>query len=131
MSQACMRAAQYACMAVVILLTLCSPLRHIGSAAHTAHALCFIPAALQFSASVCKPTGNSDAISRLCHYLPMVQEQITLAMASIMKANAGLAALALAATIAGSWHQWELSFVERKASKHKRRRRHRKNSIPW
>ncbi|WIA10169.1 hypothetical protein OEZ85_010373 [Tetradesmus obliquus] len=85
----------------------------------------------EFSASVCKPTGNSDAISRLCHYLPMVQEQITLAMASIMKANAGLAALALAATIAGSWHQWELSFVERKASKHKRRRRHRKNSIPW
>jgi len=32
---------------------------------------------------------------------------------------------------AGSWHFWELSFVEKKAAKHKRRRRHRKRSIPW
>jgi hypothetical protein len=61
----------------------------------------------------------------------MVQEQITLAIASILKANAGIAVLALAATIAGSWHLWELMFVEKKASKHKRRRRHRKNAIPW
>ncbi|KAF6265355.1 hypothetical protein COO60DRAFT_1633780 [Scenedesmus sp. NREL 46B-D3] len=78
--------------------------------------------------------GGCSLLAMLCWVYPSridSEEQITLTIASIMKANAGIAVLALAATVAGSWHMWELTFVEKKASKHKRRRRQRKNSIPW
>lgn len=85
----------------------------------------------QLTSSVCKLDGSSDFNSRLCQYLPTIQEQVVLAMGSIMLGNCCLAVLALAATCAGSWHFWELAYVEKKASKHKRRRKHRRNAIPW
>lgn len=88
---------------------------------------------LQFQSMLCNAPGPqpSDTSSRLCHYLPVVQEQIGLAVATIMWCNVYLAVLSLAASCAGSWHFWELAYVEKKAAKHKRRRKHRKNSIPW
>lgn len=88
---------------------------------------------MQFGSALCNSHGphTSDATSRLCHYLPMVQEQIKLAVSTIFWSNACLAALTLAASCAGSWHMWELAYVEKKAAKHKRRRKHRKNAIPW
>lgn len=52
-------------------------------------------------------------------------------MRRIMSGNTVLSVLALAATCVGTWHFWELSYVEKKASKYKRRRRQRKNQIPW
>lgn len=61
----------------------------------------------------------------------MVQEQIDLAISNLMTWNALLAVLCLSVACAGSWHFWELAYVEKKAAKHKRRRRQRKNSIPW
>jgi hypothetical protein len=89
--------------------------------------------ALQFSANLCQAhgPGTSESNSRLCHYLPIVQEQIDLAIGTIMTWNAVLAILALGVSCAGSWHLWEVAYVEKKATKHKRRRKQRKNSIPW
>lgn len=84
---------------------------------------------VQFSTSVCKPAGNNT--NRLCRYLPMIQEQVGLGMRNIMAGNSLIALLGLACVITGSWHMWELAYVEKKATKHKRRRRHRKHAIPW
>lgn len=88
---------------------------------------------LQFSSNLCQAHGprTSDSSSRLCHYLPIVQEQIDLAVSTILTWNALLAILALGVSCAGSWHLWEVAYVEKKATKHKRRRKQRKNSIPW
>lgn len=85
------------------------------------------------SSTLCKGTGPrvSDSSSRLCHYLPVVQEQISLAIGTLMFWNALLAMLTLAVACAGSWHFWELGYVEKKAIKHKRRRKQRKRSVPW
>lgn len=90
-------------------------------------------ALLQLSTTLCKGTGPrvSDSSSRLCHYLPVVQEQISLAIGILMFWNALLAVVTLAVACAGSWHFWELGYVEKKATKHKRRRKQRKRSVPW
>lgn len=88
---------------------------------------------LQLSSNLCKAHGPrpSDSSSRLCHYLPVVQEQIELVISNLMTWNGCLAVLSLIAACAGSWHFWELAYVEKKAAKHKRRRKQRKNSVPW
>jgi hypothetical protein len=61
----------------------------------------------------------------------VVQEQISLAIGTLMFWNALLAMLTLAVACADSWHFWELGYVEKKAIKHKRRRKQRKRSVPW
>jgi hypothetical protein len=88
---------------------------------------------VQFETTLCSGHGPhaSDSTSRLCHYLPVVREQINLVISTILVWDACLALLTLGVACAGSWHFWELAYVEKKAAKHKRRRKHRKNSIPW
>ena len=90
-------------------------------------------ACLQFSNTLCNSNGPypTDTSSKLCHYLPVVQEQIDLVINTLLWCNGCISALALGAACAGSWHFWELAYVEKKAAKHKRRRKQRKNSIPW
>lgn len=61
----------------------------------------------------------------------MVQEQIDLVISTLCTTNALMAALCLGTACAGTWHFWELTYVEKKATKHKRRRKQRKNAIPW
>jgi hypothetical protein len=61
----------------------------------------------------------------------VVQEQIELVISNLMTWNGCLSGLSLVVACAGSWHFWELAYVEKKAAKHKRRRKQRKNSVPW
>lgn len=95
--------------------------------------LSFFTRCLQFSSTLCKTNSPypTDSSSKLCHYLPVVQEQIDLAINTLLWCNSYICVLALATACAGSWQFWELAYVEKKAAKHKRRRKQRKNAIPW
>jgi hypothetical protein len=60
-----------------------------------------------------------------------VQEQVDLIIGTLCTTSAALALLCLGVASAGTWHFWELAYVEKKAAKHRRRRKQRKNAIPW
>ncbi len=62
---------------------------------------------------------------------PLIVMQVSVTIADVGIALRWLTAAMLAASLAGVWHIWELTHVERKADKHRRRRRQRRNCIPW
>jgi hypothetical protein len=85
---------------------------------------------LQIKTSMCGRKVAEDA-SKLCRYLPLVEEQIIHAMWSIFIGNVALALSGFACAGAAVWYQWELGYVKIKALKHKRRHKRRKAGIPW
>ncbi|KIZ02651.1 hypothetical protein MNEG_5310 [Monoraphidium neglectum] len=82
----------------------------------------------KLKSSACTPRVGAEAAgSRLCQYLPAIEDEVKSHVATLLRgciAEAVACALCLALS---SWYLWELSFVEKKALKLKRRRRHRKN----
>ncbi|KAG2432305.1 hypothetical protein HYH02_013027 [Chlamydomonas schloesseri] len=79
----------------------------------------------------CVKYSNTDQGSRLCKMIPGIERDLAEQMYSLMWA-AGLAAItAMASLIASIWYLYELSYIEKKAIKHKRRHKRRKHSIPW
>ncbi|KAI8471726.1 MAG: hypothetical protein J3K34DRAFT_226379 [Monoraphidium minutum] len=82
--------------------------------------------------SACTPRQGSDPSgSKLCQYLPAIEDEVRNHVAAIMTGCAAQAVACVAALALSSWYLWELGFVEKKAAKIKRRNRHRKNRIPW
>ncbi|GBF97562.1 hypothetical protein Rsub_10163 [Raphidocelis subcapitata] len=85
--------------------------------------------------SACGRTGAAGplpvAASKLCGYLPAIESEVKAHVAAILL-GCCLEAVATVATLAAaSWYALELCFVEKRATKLKRRRRHRKHGIPW
>ena len=71
-----------------------------------------------------KPAG---AAPRLCQYLPAIEDEVVAHLAAVLRGCCLSAAAAVAVLALSSWYGWELCHVERRVTKYKRRRRHRKN----
>ncbi|KAG2485413.1 hypothetical protein HYH03_015899 [Edaphochlamys debaryana] len=79
----------------------------------------------------CVKYSKSDQGSRLCKMLPGIERELAEQMQSLMWAGGLAATCALACVISSVWYLYELSYIEKKAIKHKRRHKRRKHSIPW
>jgi len=75
----------------------------------------------------CAPRAAKGAASRLCQYLPAIEDELKAHVAVILRSTAGEAALCAVLLALSSWYGWELGYVEKRAIKQRRRRRHRKN----
>ncbi|PNH03478.1 hypothetical protein TSOC_010441, partial [Tetrabaena socialis] len=79
----------------------------------------------------CVKYGKSDQGSRLCKMLPGIERDLAEQMGGLVWAGGAAAVASLACLICSVWYLYELSYIERKAIKHKRRHKRRKHSIPW
>lgn len=75
--------------------------------------------------------GASERLVRMCSALPRIDAQLATHMAALLQVGALLAAACLAVLLLGTWLHFEISWLERRAVKHKRRHRRRKHTIPW
>ena len=74
---------------------------------------------------------NRDIGNRICNSMPRIGREISVAFPPLLWSLAAVGASALTLTAFGIWYVFELAYVEKKASKHKRRHRRRKHTIPW
>jgi hypothetical protein len=86
---------------------------------------------MQLRRDACGAASTNSRDSKLCRFLPLIEEQVQGAMRWILAGAAGLAASAFGMSCCAVWYQWELAHVEKKAMKHKRRRKQRTKGIPW
>ncbi len=90
-----------------------------------------IPLLPQLQDVACVRYGKSDQGSRLCKMLPGIERELAENMATLRWAGGLAATCALACLCCSVWYLHELSYIEKKAIKHKRRHKRRKQSIPW
>ncbi|GIL60729.1 hypothetical protein Vafri_15257 [Volvox africanus] len=79
----------------------------------------------------CVKYSKSDQGSRLCKMLPAIERDLEDQMYNLTWAGGLAATCALACITVSVWYLHELSYIEKKAIKHKRRHKRRKHSIPW
>ncbi|GFR42951.1 hypothetical protein Agub_g3840 [Astrephomene gubernaculifera] len=79
----------------------------------------------------CIKYGKSDQGSRLCKMIPGIERDLAEQMTSLMWAGGVAATCSLVCLVTSIWYLYELSYIEKKAIKHKRRHKRRKHSIPW
>lgn len=79
----------------------------------------------------CVKYGKSDEGSRLCKMLPAIESDLAEQMYLLTWAGGMAATCALACLTVSIWYLHELSYIEKKAIKYKRRHKRRKHSIPW
>jgi hypothetical protein len=70
-------------------------------------------------------------MAQLCDLLPSLNDMLAGVNESIVWAGAATAVVAVILLLVSSWFETELSYIEKRSSKHKRRRRRRKHQIPW
>ncbi|KXZ43832.1 hypothetical protein GPECTOR_79g111 [Gonium pectorale] len=79
----------------------------------------------------CVRYSKTDQGSRLCKMLPGIERDLSEQMYGLKWAG-GLAAIsALSCLVSSVWYLYELSYIEKRAIKHKRRHKRRKHTIPW
>ena len=75
--------------------------------------------------------GTSDYGSRMCRMLPGIEKQMAELNDGLLWSVAALAVACLLLVCLGVWYLFELTYIEKKAIKHKRWHRRRKHTIPW
>lgn len=70
-------------------------------------------------------------LSKLCKALPTINDALKSVNVNIMWTAGIVAITCFSMLLALTWFEMELTYIEKRSSKHKRRRRRRKHQIPW
>lgn len=76
---------------------------------------------MQIKDSACQRYKGSEQVSRMCELIPSIDLQLRTSCEQVVQSMGLVALLSLALMMMGTWYQWELAHVEKKAIKHKRR----------
>lgn len=70
-------------------------------------------------------------LSRMCKMLPDIAKSVSETMPVLLNSTVVVTALSLCLIVLSIWYTYELTYIEKKGTKHKKRAQRTHHSIPW